>query len=330
MYINEQTYVYLGHHADNNSCLRIPNKVNTPEEAELIVVSGYMFGDHQLKQVTEFINTWAETKPIYIDATTEIIVKNHIKSLMLVNNVKNVTLLCSPREPEWMKKELTFLESRGLQIKYDHYFLKYMNYYSPIRSSVNLEHKKYLMMIGKNKWQRILLLSLMSKENLLEHGYVSYTGNTDKTIKFSGNAPNKIFSVHGIPLNIIEKVRHGYIKLTEPLILDTEYLDYTISHSRNYNADYYDAVDFVIVLESNFEYKNTYFPTEKIAKCIQLDKKMIVLGTRGFVNQTIEYYKNMGIDISYLFNWCDMSYDELPTIFDRAEKITEIVKNIVL
>jgi len=329
MYINEQTYVYLDHHADIYSCLRIPNKVNTPEEAELIVVSGYMFGEHQYKQVTEFINTWAEFKRIYIDATTEIIVKNKIKSLMSVNNVKNVTLLCSPREPSWMEKELNILESKGMQTKYDHYFLRYMNYYSPIRTSINLEHKKYLMMVGKNKWQRILLLSLMAHENLLDYGHISYTGNNQKTIKFSGSSPDKIFTIHGIPTKILEKVKSGYDKLNYPFILDTEHLDYNISHSREYNADYYDAVDFVVVLESNFEYKNTYFPTEKVAKCIQLDKKMIVLGTRGFVSQTIDYYKNMGKDISYLFNWCDISYDDLPTIFERAEKITETIKNIV-
>jgi uncharacterized protein YqgQ len=333
MYINEQTYVYLEHHTDNNSCLRIPNKVNTPEEAELIVVSGYMFGDHQLKQVTEFINTWAETKPIYIDATTEIIVKNHIKSLLDISNLYNITLLCSPHEPNWMNIELSLLQSRGLQIKYDYYFLRYMNYYTPYKKSIQVPNKKYLMMIGKNKWQRILLLSLLSHKNLLEYGHVSYVGNSKKTIEFSKNKPDEIFNKHIIsncPPIIAKNIKNGYKKITTPMVLDTNYIDYKISHTRKYNATYYDAVEFVVVLESNFIHEHTYFPTEKVSKCIQLNKKMIVFGTQYFVKNTIDFYKTIGIDISNLFNWCDMSYDDIPNVFDRANKISKIIEDNIV
>jgi hypothetical protein len=113
-------------------------------------------------------------------------------------------------------------------------------------------------------------------------------------------------------------------------MLDTTNLNYITSHAREYNADYYKAVDFVIVVESHInvglEQDKVFFITEKISKCIQLDIPFILLGTEGLLRHTKEQAKiHLGKDISHLTDWCDTSYDDIENLWERIDKIVDII-----
>ena len=70
------------------------------------------------------------------------------------------------------------------------------------------------------------------------------------------------------------------------------------------------------------------FITEKTTKCVQQDKKFILLSSKGMLSKTKnEYQKYHGIDISHLTDWCDTSYDEIDNVWYRIDKIVKIMKN---
>ena len=97
------------------------------------------------------------------------------------------------------------------------------------------------------------------------------------------------------------------------------------AHAKNFNGDYYKAVDFCIISESDHE--NGFFITEKTVKCINLNKKFIAFAAPNYIENLKAYYKDkLNTDISHLTDWCNTSYSKEQNTFKRAEKIIQIVK----
>jgi len=331
MRIKEKAYVFAGHQ-DDMSTFRFSNIVRTPEEADVLCVSMYRFNPFMKNEVINFLKTYTRRlirkRKIYIDGTVEIMPDILVDCLLEIENLSNITLFTAERNPEWRKKDLFELINRGLKINYDCYFLKYKEYYTPITKNLEIQPKKFLYMVGKNKFERLVLLGLLAYENLIDkYAHISFFGNHIENIKFSaGVEVNDIFTNPLLCNKTKYKVKTGLRRIDPIFKLDTKIFDREVSHNRQYNRDYYDAVDFVVVGESNFAYDDVYFPTEKVAKPIQLNKKMIVLGTKNFVSNTIKYYEKRGEDVSDLFNWCDTKYDKEDNNIKRIEKIVETIK----
>ena len=126
------------------------------------------------------------------------------------------------------------------------------------------------------------------------------------------------------------KIKDGLSKLPKKLVLDVNNLTHGISHTRFYNGDYYKVVDFVIVVESDVS-EGLHFITEKTMKCIQQDKKFILLASKGsLANLKHEVKEHLNLDITHLTDWCDISYDEIGNIWERLDKIINITKDKIL
>jgi len=171
-------------------------------------------------------------------------------------------------------------------------------------------------------------VSYLSYYDLIKDGYISYFGESHVDKNFDIHSINDVFNLSLTPEQQ-EKIQIGLSKIKLPLILDEQFLTKDVSHSFFYPGYYYNLVDFVLVCETNqYPRDDIFFVTEKTTKAIDLNKRILVQGTKNFINNLKSYYfTHMNKDISHLTDWCDISYDKATGV-ERIEFITNIIKNV--
>ena len=312
MRLTEKYYNYKDGWNIHRSMLRPQNFVDDITEAEYLLLSTYDISEMDFELLSRY------NLKLKVDCSTEIAPPEELLDTI---PVKDYTLYCNSVSDNFI------LNNPSVSIIEEPFFLKYNHYYTPKRSKKEIKKKKFLYMVGKAKFPRVCLLGLLSYYNLLDDAHYSYFG--DGELNMSNEININYFETEASEIQK-KRVRVGLNEIKIPTILDVAKFDYNVSHSREFNADFYDAVDFVIVPESHI---NIYaskdaplFITEKIGKCIRLDKKFILLGECGLLKYTKEQAKiHLGKDISHLTDWCDTSYDDIPDLWERIDKIIKIV-----
>jgi hypothetical protein len=314
MILKGNYYNFNDSYSIHGSMLR-PEVFTSLEDSTNFYISTYQLGR---SDYIDILNTVNENNLILtIDCSTEIlppIISNWIanKTEIFYNTFES-------------QDTIDYLKKNNVKLYEIPYFLKYMNYYTPIYTNIISEKKPFLFLGGKPKYHRICLLGLLSYYGLLDYSFYSVFGENKD---FYPHTIDDYFNTNS-PENQKEKVTIGLSKITIPTILDVSEFNYTVSHTREFNADYYSAVDFVLVTESDMR-DNLLFITEKISKCILLDKKFIVLGSCGIIKYTKEQAKiHLGKDISHLTDWCDTSYDDIEDVWKRIGKVVEIINDEV-
>jgi hypothetical protein len=320
MLIEERTY-----HADkhrrtlnpHSTMLRFNNTVRSPEEADIIVYSAYQVNE-SIIGIENYYN-----KTIILDFSTELFAEDRYEELLLHKSLRNLKIYTNGLPPNI--QSFKPLELRGAEIVEVPFFLKYMNYYSPMFKGEKVDHKNFLIYVGKLRPERVALIGLLSYYNLLNNNHVSFIrGNRN-----FGRIPIDDYFKTDSPDEQKEMVRYGLDKITGDLTLDTRILSHEISHDRKYVADYYQNVDFVIVCETEV-LRPVKFITEKTVKCIQQNKKFILLGSEGLLSYIrIQAKLHLNKDISPLVDWCDTSYDNIENPWERINKIVDIIRNEV-
>lgn len=324
--------VFLKKNYSTPSFFVIKNPVDQVEDAEIIVINHALLyavtyreigitrdfheNDITLEQFEMFLSL---NKPIYIESTYELIEQSFLLFFNRFTDLKNVTYFCNPRSSDYQLELRTILYNKGLTIVEKQFFIENAHVYVPDEAPVL--SKKFLCMNGKTRPERTLLVSYLSYHNLIDKGHVSFFGNH---INRSFDE-NKIEDVFSLNLSVEQKqiVEFGLRKLNLPLTLDVPIMNAAISGVRTYPARYYDAVDFVLVAETQY---GTFFPTEKTIKAINHNKKIMVHSDKHFIKNLKDYYYTYkGIDISPLTDWCGVAYDEYSSI-DRVEYIIHLIK----
>lgn len=317
MYLTGNYYNYK-YYATDRSMLRFHNEFVQLLDADHFLLSCYDLGSSE-----DDINYIAKKLKKYnlklvVDATTEI-----LPPTVLNWPTDNMVIYYNDTDIDNLENEL---EERNVELVKLPYFLKYMDYYTPIRTNEITEKRKFLYMVGKNKPERVCLLGLLSYHGLLDNAYYSFFSDSIDE-NFDYNRIEHYYEGSNSPGLQKECVAYGLGKINAPVILDTDVFDHGVSHAREYNADYYDAVDFVVVPETDLR-NNFMFITEKVCKCIQLDKKFILLGSKGLLRFTKQQAKiHLDKDISHLTDWCDTSYDNVDNMWDRIDRIVEIIQD---
>lgn len=315
MKITGNYYNYNDRWSVLNSMLR-PESFVDIEEAEYLLVSTYDLVDFDVSLLQK------HDLQLIIDCSTEIAPPTKLlKTLPIIE----YTIYCNFIDPEFVYTNMF------ATIIVEPFFIKYNNYYRPEFSDIELEKKKFLYMVGKCKAERVCLLGLLSHYNLLDDAYYSFFG--DGTLNFGGEKIDNYFNLDA-PNIQKNQVKRGLNRIQIPTKLDSDDFNHALSHTRNYNGDYYKAVDFVVVAESHVVYTKDEikprFITEKIMKCIQLDKPFILLGSSGLLKYIKEQAKIiLNKDISHLTDWCDTSYDEIEDVWERIDKIANIIKESI-
>ena len=326
MVINELVYIHGFDHQPELSFLKFPNQTKIMEHCETVVVSPYGFDiDLYRKELMDFIN---DGRKLIIDASTEIIGKLTIDFVLSLEDSSLITVYANTYELEF-ENDIKSIRKKSGNIVFLPFFIKYMDQYNPIYSDNNITHKDYLFLSGKSKPLRSSMVGLLSHHNLIDDGHVSFFGDgvTDNSGNFFYDKTLDYQNEVGISESQKIMISDGLSKLPKKLVLDVNDLTHGISHTRFYNGDYYRVVDFVIVVESDVS-EGLHFITEKTMKCIQHDKKFILLASKGsLTNLKHDVKEHLNLDITHLTDWCDTSYDEISNIGDRLVKIISIVKD---
>ncbi|OUW95205.1 MAG: hypothetical protein CBD88_04535 [Flavobacteriales bacterium TMED228] len=299
----------------------------SPKCAEILVYNCVQFVKESYLERMRNLSPFIKDKQIYIDSTYELFSEKIVSFLdAAFENLKNFHYFFIPSKMQENCLSLKNCIDKGLQIYPAQYFADYPDKYIPIISNDfdKVEKKKFLFYTGKVSKERTLLVSLLSYFDLIKYGYVSYFGNKNIDSNFDTQKEEDVFF-----LNLTKKqkkiIQEGFEKLTLPLTVDVKKFNKDIAHAREYNADYYNAVDFCVISETD-HYKGMFI-TEKTVKCIQQNKKFIAFAGHNYINDLKLYYREKHKqDISHLTDWCDTSYDKCKDTFDRAKKIVEIIK----
>jgi hypothetical protein len=319
MTIEDKAYVTYNYR--RNSFLIYEDTVDSIEKCNTIAVSTN-FNDY-IKYIDE-LKTYRTTYPdkkIILDCSTEIFPMDVLRYLV-ENNFSNIEIYTNSITE-------IFYDKSKIKIHVTPFFLEYSYRYTPISTFKTLPKKSFLLLTGKPKLERTALVAKLHSKELLKHGYVSYFGINPPNIWIKKSLDARDTNFKLLSESLQKDVGYMFEELDNNLTIDTLSFDYGTAHSREYNSDYYNNVDFVIVCETDFVYKK-YFFTEKTSKAIQMDKKFILMYTQGSLQELKNIYlKKFNTDISHLTDWVDTSYDDCSTPWERIEKITEIVKQQV-
>jgi hypothetical protein len=266
---------------------------------------------------------------IYIDGTYELLSDDVLEKLSRLPNINTICYFFNPRNNIYTQQLLLKLTLRGLVCVPKQYFVDYANRYQPNINTIPIPNKSYLCLTGKVNPSRTFLIALLSKYNLLQHGYVSYFGEEYTAQYFNNQIINDYNNAPFLSSSAKTLIREQLTQIELPLVADTTHFSAKLSHTKEFNAGLYSAVDFVIVPETpGCAIDGQFFPTEKTTKCINLNKKFIPIASKGFLKNLKNYYKdNFNKDISDLTDWCDTSFDSISSLEERTKKVAKIAAN---
>ena len=254
-----------------------------------------------------------QDKPIVVDYSFENIDKQTYSWLEESGRKFKIYTNSIFTEPKYSEYDHIKIDYSKIHI--ERFFLNYRNKYfcdGQIQTTTSKLKKPFLYMVGKNRPHRILLLQKIIEQGLLESGYISYflTSNYNFDKQFN------------IDLNFLNN-------LPKKLELDVDKFTPEVSHSIYFNREYYDLVDFVVVAETEID-KGRMFFTEKIAKCIILNKPFILLSSPNSISTLKTYCRNeLELDISHLTDWIDTSYDKEKNLEKRILMIVDQIQKQV-
>jgi|TARA_B100001093_G_C26767607_1_gene988622 hypothetical protein len=332
MIINEPLYFYnssCNYIDENLSILRPKNIVNTIENCEIILLTNYdaLYDKFYNDFVELIVYSKENNKKIYYDSTTELISENFIDRIQIHDNLSTLTILTNGPTNNYEKKFYN-LRDKGVTLIVEQFFVKYEDYYVPIKiQHKDLDRKKFLMLGGKSKDFRTAITGLIFGNDLHKYGHISYFG-FEPLSSFTNETVYDYF-MSDSPIEQKLRVKEGILKMGGNKLLDVDTFDFKVSHTRRYDSTPYDLVEFVVVLESDINH-DRHFITEKTTKCVQMNKKFILLSAPNMLEKTKQYYKKYhNKDISHLTDWCDTSYDQITNKWGRIDKIYEVIEKSI-
>ena len=287
---------YYDNHSVGNSYLEFNSFAK--ENIDTTVISGYTYANRSL---LNFCNS--STNKLVFDFSREIVPKVYTDLLFYVRDLSRVFVYGNGVED---LQAVNKLSRKGCNFTIEPFFVTHNEKYTPVFwGKSGIVQKPFLLFVGKHKRERLELLKLLKKDNLLDLGHVSF-----------------------IPIDPnFDPSREGYGDLVPNYFLDSKELTYSLSHETEYMSDYYLKSDFVVVCESDVHNNKGLFITEKSVKAIQLNKKMIILGGKGFLSELERVYlEYMNKDITPLTRWCNTEYDEVEDLQERIELIAKEIK----
>lgn len=313
-------------HKDKNglSFIQVSNLVSD-KEAKIVLFDQLEFNFSPVEVIQAYLDL---DKELYIDSTYELMESTTVFKICELKNIDKITYFYNPRTSTDLNQTIELLKIKGLTCVPRQYFADYMNVYEPVYED-KLVNKTFLCLNGKLTAERIFLVSLLSQYNLLQHGYVSLFD--EKNNLFECEPVEDIVNNSTFSTGAKTSMLSEFNKLSLPLTVDTDIMSPEISHSRQFNRDIYDAVDFAIVPETTGNVtRGEFFITEKTIKCILTNTKFIAVACLFYIKQLKEYfYTNFNKDISHLTDWCDTSYDEIENTEERIKKVVEIAHSLV-
>lgn len=317
------------HSASELSLLKIKNIETDHLAADVIFIDFKPFANISDHSITSILK---RGQTLVIDSSYELVEQKILDQIAKFRDFKDqIYYFANPRDQGQVATLVNEMQQDGFSIILKQFFIDNADSYVPILNENSYTHKKYLCLTGKPTPTRTYAICLQSQYKMLDKGYVSFFTERHIDRKFD---PGKIDTYKTFDRfdNASKNMIQRELKIIgKSLIVDKKIFDKKLSHSKTYNGDLYNAVDFVIVPETGGSIEqDNFFVTEKTIKCINLDKKFIVLGSKHFVKNLKDYYlKEHNKDISHLTDWCPTHYDNISSLQDRILTAIKIASNYV-
>lgn len=320
MIISQPCFLKFTRTNPNSTFLRFTNIVSNIKKAKYLVLDNYRISEFEnnFKYFEKLLEQNSNLE-IVVDCSTEILTSG-ISFLLNTPYASRILVISNGTIDN--VDNIALSKSKIKQIRED-FFIKYYDYYSPHISAFPNKRNKYLLLTGKPKHEREVLLTKLYKKNLLKYGNISYFGK-EVTCGFNYVPPIDENSYWSFYLKEVEEFKSS---LNSNLVVDVQEWNHNDSHARFYNADPYMDVEFVVVVETHPTAQGI-FHTEKSTKPVQLNKKFILLNRKGALRDLKhKFLKYHHRDICELTDWVDTSYDDIDDLNERIDYIVDIIEN---
>ena len=330
MLITKPVFLHKNYYCPTTTFLRFSNIVSREDNNSSVVISNYT----QPEMLPSLIREYSKKnlkREIIIDCSAELINTDTIDILVELAERYKITLYFNDCRDH---NDLEKLKKSKISTVQKFFFVEYFYYYIPNwRNSETLEldceSPSFLLLTGKPKFERAVFLYKLFKKNLQSYGKISYFGIKNSN-EFVANSSFQLDpKEHSFYSKFYHKVKEFNSSFADDLTVDVDEFDHSISHTRRFNADFYSAVDFVVIFETDL-YTNTFFPTEKPMKAIMLNKKFIYLGVKGSLAHLKKLMLELhGRDISDLTDWIDTKYDGIEDLEEKLDCVIELMDTYI-
>jgi hypothetical protein len=226
----------------------------------------------------------------------------------------------SQLKKQWLKENQPFLDWYfffhgfvALDWYRDLSYLQNVNNFKISKIFICLNH-----IINDNRSYRMLLISMLKEQNLIEHGIISSPLLNQSTIK------EEIFNSNSKLSNAGKKhIIKNLWPSAAPIVID----DVEYASASAFIPDYFYTALWNIVTETNF-YEEKLHLTEKVFKPIVVKRPFILVSAAG----NLEYLKSYGFKT--FDRWIDESYDfesdpdlRLEMIMNEIKKLCKLSKS---
>lgn len=310
------------------SFLKFTRKLEEYSPLDNVRASVYSFSEPTFREVFALYlkRCQANSTLFFLDGSTEVLNIDIVKFL-LDSFEKLDGLVIYTNGPDNSSVDLNTLEKLGAVVNVLPFFLLNEREYKSYEGSLPHEYKLYSLLTGTPKFERSVMVGLLSAYNILDKGHISYFGVHHNNVL--QDHIKKIEKDSTCPPSLRAACIRGLSSITGDLIVDEPQFSHDLGVGRAYNLLPYRYSDIHIIMESHF-FSDIAFYTEKIVKPVQQGNRLLLAWTPNKLSKVYEAVKkHMGKDIYHLLYWGDSNYDKEPNLYIRFNLICrELLKEL--
>jgi hypothetical protein len=199
---------------------------------------------------------------------------------------------------------------------------KYYPDLTPIQSrTIKKKYITFNRLTGNARCYRSFFVAELQKQNLIGHGYVSYSDNCPEHGHYSNGISFAIQNYNVSPENG-SSAKHYLDQIKYPLRIDFKNYDSIPNGSMQISAINECMESFLYVVTETCFWDKKQHLTEKIFKPIITQQPFVLLGCA----HNLKYLKQYGFKT--FDAWWDESYDSIEDPIERIRAVTDIINNI--
>ena len=191
----------------------------------------------------------------------------------------------------------------------------------PTKRKINKKFITFNRITGNSRAYRSLFVAELIKNNLLEHGHVSYSENCPEHGHYSTSI-YELVEKHNVSADYILECKAILDSIPFPLRIDFKETALIPNGSQTLNAIPEMMESFLHVVTETCFWETKDHLTEKIFKPIVARQPFVLLGCAN----NLKYLKSYGFKT--FDSWWDESYDQIEDPVERIQAIVKIIKYI--
>jgi hypothetical protein len=300
-----------------------------------VLLSFYPFGSTKFENVEYFHCNGDGTSPVIVCYDQEPILDScvdtfkNIKQMYSPGHDRSIILLNTETNSE-VKNQLLKQFKFGDCTYFFHIFAAvdwYRGYQQcadltvPTKRKINKKFITFNRITGNSRAYRSLFVAELIKNNLLEHGHVSYSENCPEHGHYSTSI-YELVEKHNVSADYILECKAILDSIPFPLRIDFKETALIPNGSQTLNAIPEMMESFLHVVTETCFWETKDHLTEKIFKPIVARQPFVLLGCAN----NLKYLKSYGFKT--FDSWWDESYDQIEDPVERIQAIVKIIKYI--